>query len=109
MRTVRSAAAAAMLALLALASPAGAQAAGPQTGGPPSTCPTPGLGPPTACVAPDDASTSTSVAPDAPAGTDPGPALWVGVVFGVSGLAGMAFATTRVRETDPERRQEVGR
>jgi hypothetical protein len=106
MRTVRSAAAAAMLALLALASPAGAQAAGPQTGGPPSTCPTPGLGPPTACVAPDDA-------PDAPAGTDPGPALWVGVVFGVSGLAGMAFATTRVRETepeqDPERRQEVGR
>ncbi len=92
--------AAALLVLLAVPSPAGAQPLGGQ-----GDCPPPGLGPPSACVARQDATTTTAPASDAPVPHEPGPALWVGVVFGVSGAAGMVLANARVRETQPEERQ----
>ncbi|MDQ6946618.1 MAG: hypothetical protein M3256_10195 [Actinomycetota bacterium] len=85
--------ASALLVLLTVPSPAGAQ---------PATCSRPGLGPPTACVDPEGGSTTTSPAPGQPATHDPGAALWVGVAFGVSGLAGIVFANVRVRVPEPE-------
>lgn len=100
MRTSRlTVAAAALLAGLAVGSPAGAQPAGP-----PDTCPsTPGLGPPTACVAPASGGPSSTLARQAPTEKrDPGPALWVGAVFGVAGLGGIVFANGRIRDPHAE-------
>lgn len=96
MRTSRlSGATAAALVAVAMALPAGAQPAAP-----PDTCPSqPGLGPPTACIAPADGPAST-LAPEAPTEKEPGPALWVGAVFGIAGLGGIVIANGRVR--DPE-------
>jgi len=89
-RTGRLTGAAALLVTLILPVPAYAQRDG---------CPQPGLGPPIPCVAPGDGGTTTTTpAPDQPVKADPGPALWVGAVFGLSGLAGLAYATARVRE-----------
>jgi len=93
MRTCRLAGAALMVSL-AMSSPAAAQPAG---------CPQPGLGPPTACVDTDEAPVTTP-APEGPSESEPGPALWVGAVFGAAGLAGMALATARVRDEVPEER-----
>ena len=42
---------------------------------------------------------------EAPAESEPGPALWVGAVFGAAGLAGIALATARVRDEAPEERR----
>jgi len=92
-RTSRLIGAAALLLALARPSAAAAQ---------PGPCPEPGLGPPTACVAPGDGATTTSLAPAEAAPHRPGPALWVGAVFGVSGLVGIAFATGRLSDPQPE-------
>jgi len=67
--------------------PAGAQA---------ERCAEPNLGAPGACLSTEGEGTATSLPSDTPE-PDPGPPLWVGAVFGVSGLAGIAFATARVR------------
>jgi len=88
-RTIRVAGAVAAFLLLGPGAPAAAYAQAP-------ACAPPGLAPPTACVT--DGSSTTTVAPDAPPPADPGPALWIGVVFGVSGLAGIGFACARVDE-----------
>lgn len=63
-------------------------------------CPEQQLGPASACLAPDDGVSVTTVAPDDPE-SDPGAALWVGAAFGAAGLAGIVFATARVRDTEP--------
>ena len=95
MRTSRLLGAAALLVILAMPSPAAAQ---------PAECPPPGLGPPAACVATDEAPVTT-LTPEDPADAEPGPALWVGAVFGAAGLAGIALATARVRDEAPEERR----
>lgn len=88
MRTSRLAGAA-LLITLALPLPAAAQ---------PDECVQPELGPPVACVSPD-LLPDTPVVPEEPE-RDPGPALWIGAVFGVAGLAGIVSATGRVRDTE---------
>lgn len=95
-RTPRLIAAVVVLAALAAPVPAYAQ---------PDKCPQPGLGPPTACVAPDGGGSTTSVAPGAAPDAEPAPALWIGAVLGLSGLAGLAFANARVRDPETEKRR----
>jgi len=95
MRTSRFTGAAVLMVGLAMSSPAAAQ---------PAKCPPPGLGPPTACVDTDEAPVTTQSVEDS-VESEPGPALWVGAVFGAAGLAGIVLATVRVRDEDPEERR----
>ncbi len=96
MRTSRLTGAAALLATLLLAVPAGAQPAAQN-----ERCPEEGLGPRAGCLVPEDGPVS-SVARDESDEDEPGPALWVGAVFGVSGLAGILFATGRIRDSEAD-------
>lgn len=97
MRTSRLICAASLLFTLALLGTAPAAAAAQV-----ERCPEQQLGPASACLAPDD---GVSVTTPAAGGreADPGPALWIGAVFGVAGLAGIVFATARVGDAEPLR------
>lgn len=99
LRTLRRLGAAAIVLVgpVAGAGPARAQA-------PPVTaCPEGGLGLPTACVSGDGAKPSISVAPAEVVEEERRP-VWVGVVFGVGGLAGIVYGVRPVRRPEPATR-----
>lgn len=103
MRTFPPAGAATLLVLLALSLlPLGPRPAGAQPVPPSEQCSQPALGQPSACVVPEDGGTATTVADRDPADAAPGPALWVGAAFGISGLVGIALAGVGVRDLEPK-------